>query len=195
VSAPSKKENIQSLIDWLLYLQTSGPGVDDVDSSRISINLVHHEIHDGNHYTCNTLDTSVDIATPKYVRCTAPDTPTRIHWVTEVSTDGAALVEFYEDPTINAAGTAMVEQNNDRNSGNTADLVCREDCTTQAPNNDGTLLFSRFVGGTGVGGSSTSGEFGSRQEWILDQAKEYIVKVTVGANGTQVSITNSWYEV
>lgn len=183
--------NFLSLIEWTQWLNA----IDGVDQAKIGIDLPHHEIHDGNHYTCNVVDTSVDIAAPKYIRCTAPDTTTRIHWVTEVSADGAALVEFYENPTINAAGTAMAEQNNDRNSPNTAELVCREDATTQAPNNDGTLLFSRFIGGTGVGGTSTSGEIGTRQEWILLQAGEYIIKVTVAANGTQVSITNAWYEV
>ena len=183
--------NFLSLIEWTQWLNA----IDEVDQAKIGIDLVHHEIHDGNHYTCNSIDTSVDIAAPKYIRCTAPDTTTRIHWVTEISADGAALVEFFENPTILADGNAMTEQNNDRNSLNTAELICREDCTTQAPNNDGTLLFSRFIGGTGVGGTSTSGELGTRQEWILKQAEDYITKVTVVANGTQVTINQTWYEV
>ena len=169
--------------------------VDEATTAKIGIDLVHHEIHKGNHYTCNTLDESVDIAAPKYVRCTAPDSATRIHFIAEISTDGAAKVEWFENPTILAAGDAMAENNNDRNSANIATLICREDATTQAPNNDGTLLFSRFIGGTGVGGTSTAGEFGTRQEWILKQAFDNLVKVTVAANGTQVSITLSWYEV
>jgi len=179
------------VIEYLKWLNK----IDDVDNARIGIDLVHHEIHEGNHYTCNTIDASVDIASPKYVRCLAPDTAVRIHWVTEVSTDGAALVELYENPTLLAAGTAMTEYNNDRNSLNAATVQCFFDSTTQAPDNDGTLLFSRFIGGAGVGGKSTSGEYGSRQEWILKQAYNYLIKVTVAANATQVSVTNSWYEV
>jgi len=182
------RNNVGSLIEWTRYLNA----VDPVDQAKVSIDLAHHEIHEGNHYTCNVLDEDVDIAAPKIVRCTAPNTSTRIHWVTEVSTDGAAKVEFFEEPTINVAGSDMTENNNDRNSGNAAELVCREDATTT---DDGTLLFSRFIGGTGVGGSSTSGELGTRQEWILKQGAEYITKVTVDADDTKVTINHGWYEV
>lgn len=181
-------ENLRSVIEWIRYVNA----IDEVDQAKIGIDLPHHEIHEGNHYTCNALDEDVDIASPKIIRCTTPNTSTRIHWLTEVSANGAAKVEFFENPTINAAGSAMAENNNDRNSLNTAEVICREDATTT---DDGTLLFSRFIGGTGVGGTSTSGEIGTRQEWILKQNEDYIIKVTVEANDTKVSISNTWYEV
>ena len=192
---PVKRESILSYIDWLIYLQTSGPGVDALDSTRVAIAFQHHEIHEGNHYTVSVVDLDVDIAGPKYVRITAPDSATRIHFVGVASADGAALVEFYEDPTILAAGTALTEYNNDRNSANTATATTFEDTTTQAPNNDGTLLFAGRIGGTGRAQTRIAGELANREEWILEQNEDYLVKVTVDANNTEVIIVLTWYEV
>ena len=189
------RENLTSLGDRIVWLQTAGPGVDTIDNAKVSISLTHHEIHQGRHYTVAVLDVSVDIIAPKYVRITSPDTPTRIHFVGVVSADGASLVEFYEDPTLLAAGNALIEYNNDRNSLNAATATTFEDTTTQAPNNDGTLLFAGRVGGTGVGQTRISGQLADREEWILKQNEDYLIKVTVDANATEVTIVLTWYEV
>ena len=44
---PIIKENLMSVIEWLIYLNA----IDEVDRAKISIGLEHHEIHDGNSYT------------------------------------------------------------------------------------------------------------------------------------------------
>jgi len=141
------------------------------------------------------VDTDVDIAGPKYVRITAPDTTVRIHFMGVVSADAAALVELYEDPTILAAGNALTEQNNNRNSANVATATTFEDTTTQAPNNDGTLLFAGRIGGTGLAQTRFAGNVADREEWILKQNEDYLVKVTVDADNTEVAIVLTWYEV
>jgi hypothetical protein len=195
MSSPKKKENIQALIDWIEYLQTSGPGIDSQDSARVTIAFQHHEVHEGNHYTIAVVDSDVDIAGPKYVRITAPDTSIRVHFMGVVSASAAALVEFYEDPTINSAGNALTERNNNRNSGNGATAATFEDTTTQAPNNDGTLLFAGRLGGTGLAQTRFAGNMADREEWILKQGADYLAKVTVDADNTEVVIVFTWYEV
>ena len=185
------RNNVGSLIEWNRYLNA----VDSVDQARVTIAFQHHEVHEGNHYTIAVVDADVDIAAPKYVRITAPDTATRIHFMGVVSADGASLVELYEDPTILAAGTALTERNNDRNSANAATATTFEDTTTQAPNNDGTLLFAGRIGGTGAAQTRFAGNVADREEWILKQATDYLVKVTVDADDTEVVIVLTWYEV
>ena len=59
MSEPQKRENLQSLIDWIEWLQTSGPGIDDIDSAKIMIAFQHHEVHEGNHYTVAVVDADV----------------------------------------------------------------------------------------------------------------------------------------
>jgi len=195
MSAPNKQENVRSLIDWLQYLQTSGPGIDSQESARVTIAFQHHQVHEGNHYTVAVVDTDVDIAGPKYVRITAPDTATRIHFMGVVSASAACLVEFYENPTILAAGNALTEYNNNRNSVNIATATTFEDTTTQAPNNDGTLLFAGRIGGTGLAQTRFAGSMADREEWILKQNEDYLAKVTVDADNTEVVIVFTWYEV
>jgi len=191
MTEPEIKENFRSLIDWMGYLNA----VDTINRARVTIAFQHHEVHEGNHYTVAVVDTDVDIAGPKYVRITAPDTATRIHFMGVASADGASLVEFYEDPTILAGGTALVEHNNNRNSVNVATATALEDTTTQAPNNDGTLLFAGRIGGTGLASTRFAGSVADREEWILNQGEDYLVKVTVDADNTEVAIVLTWYEV
>jgi hypothetical protein len=166
--------------------------VDDVDNTLVGIDTVHHEIHEGNHYTVTVYDNDVDIAGPKIVRITTPNTSTRIHLTTFVSADGGFLFEFYENPTLNAAGAGLTEFNNDRNSSNTATATTFEDTTTQAPNNDGTLLDAGYSGGEK---KRVSGESGTRDEFILKQDEDYLVKLTVDADNTKAVIVFKWYEV
>jgi len=168
---------------------------DSIENARVSIAFQHHEIHEGNHYTVAVVDTDVDIAGPKYVRITAPNTTKHIHLIGIVSASAACLVEFYENPTPLADGNALTEQNNDRNSANAATATTFEDTTTQAPNNDGTLLFASRIGGTGVAQTRFAGSAADREEWILKQGEDYLVKVTVDADNTEVAIVLTWYEV
>lgn len=179
------------MIEWMRHVNT----IDAVENARVTIAFQHHEVHEGKHYTVAVVDTDVDIIGPKYVRITAPDTAARIHFMGVVSADGAALVEFYEDPTILAAGTALAEQNNERNFPNAATATTFEDATTQAPNNDGTLLFAGRIGGTGVAQTRFAGSLADREEWVLKQNTDYLVKVTVDADDTEVVIVLTWYEV
>ena len=185
------RENIGSLIEWTRHLNA----IDSVENARVTIAFQHHQLHDGHHYTVATVDSDVDIAGPKYVRITAPDTTKRIHLVGIASASAACLVEFYEDPTILADGNALTEKNNDRNSANVTTATTFEDTTTQAPNNDGTLLFASRIGGTGIAQTRFAGSAADREEWILKQAATYLVKVTVDADNTEVAIVLTWYEV
>jgi len=179
------------VIEYLKYLNK----VDTIDNARIAIDLVHHEIHEGNYYSATVIDTDVDTAAPKYVRITAPNTAARIHFTGMVYATAAGLVEFYENPTLNAAGTAVTIFNNDRNSIKTATATVFYDTTTQAPNNDGTRIDAGRVGGAARPNFRIGGETARRNEWILKQAEDYILKFTPDADNTEFITVLSWYEV
>ena len=168
--------------------------VDDVDETLVTIDFVHHEIHEGNHYTSSVYDTTVDIASPKYFRLTVP-AAVYPHVIFAVSGDSGFVIQFYEDPTLDAVGSAVARINNNRSSVNTANVTVFEDSTTQAPNNDGTLLWSGIAGSGGNPTQSNSGQSGARQEFILSPSEDYLIKVTALANGTMINIQAEWYEV
>ena len=73
----------------------------------------------------------------------------------------------------------------------TSGVLVKQDCTTQAPNNDGTLKYDGFSGGEK---KRVAGESGSREEDVLKQDTEYIVKVTPDADNTEISIIIEWYK-
>ena len=159
-----------------------------------AIDSVHHEIHEGDHYTAISYDADTDIATPKRWSLVAPDTTVRCHVVFEVEVGvSGGVIEFSESPSVLAAGTAITAYNNDRNSANTATMLVNQDTTTQAPNNDGTILTSETVGSAGAQ-AKFGGTTNNRYEWILKQATTYIVKLTATANNTVSTIRVRWYE-
>lgn len=165
---------------------------DPVEPAAVIISFSHHEIHEGNMYTTSVLDLDVDIAAPKYVMIRAPNTATRIHAIFAVSSSGAALAQLFENPTVTLDGAPLVELNNERNSPNVAEAATFEDPTIAA---DGTQLFAERLGGAGTGQRTLSGSVYTREEWVLLQAEDYIVKITVDADNTEVTLSIVWYEV
>lgn len=165
--------------------------LDPVEGSLIQITNVHHAIHKETHYHACVFDGDVDIASPKYIRITTPDTAVEQHIIIDVSADGGFLFEFYENPTINAVGSSVSVFNSNRRSSNTSLTLVREDSTTQAPNNDGTRLCGGYSGGEK---KKATAEAGSRTEWILNQNEDYIIKITPDADNTRIMVNMAWYE-
>ena len=188
MSEPIPKESFQSVIEWLQYLNA----IDAVDRSKISIDLAHHKIHEGKFFTFVVIDTDVDIAGPKYVRITAPDTTTRIHFTGQVYVTASSLIELYENPTLDAPGDALTIYNNERNSATNATATAFEDTTTT---NDGTRIDAGRAGGAARPNFRIGGETARRNEWVLKQGEDYLIKVTPDADNTEVVISITWYEV
>ena len=178
----------------MTLVDSAGSALKTDDEELVTIDKVHYEIHEGEHYTAIVADGDVDIASPKYISLTAPNTATRIHLFFTVSADNGFLLQLYENPTLNAAGSAVAAYNNDRNSVNAATLVLKEDCTTQAPNNDGTLIMAQYAGGGTNPAARSSGTGASRSEWILAQAEEYIIKITTSVDNSKANALFEWYE-
>ena len=157
------------------------------------IHFEHHEIHEGNHYACQDYDGDVDTGAAKYWLVKTPNTTTRIHLIFKTILSKNGTVEFFENPTITDNGSALTACNNDRNSANTATLLCYYDPTVT---DDGTRLNVNVMGtdGTGVAGSS-GGNTQREDEFVLKQNEDYIIKVTVENNDTRASNCLKWYEL
>lgn len=167
------------------------PNVDHITDALITVDHPHHEIHEGDHFFVNNYDSDVDTATPKYYRLTTPDTTKWGHLVLSYSSTGAGLWEFFENPTLNAVGTALTAFNNNRNSSNTAGITAFQDTTTTS---DGTLLWTDKTGADGIGGTKSASTSGREMELILKQNEDYILKFTPDANDAKVVVQLSWYE-
>ena len=163
----------------------------DLAGSLVNIPIEHHEVHDGKYFTVTDYDNDVDTAAPKYWRITAPNTTTRIHCTIVIYVSAAGLVQFYENPTISGAGTALTAYNNDRNSTNAATATTFKDTTTSG---DGTLLEQAYLG-TSNNRTKVGGDARQATEFILKQNEDYVVKFTPAANDAQAVVAIEWYEL
>lgn len=162
--------------------------LDTIDGAQIGIDLAHHEVHEGNSFTTSDIDANVQVAAPKYWLIRIPDN-VEFHTKISVESDTGALLEFFENPTINADGVVVPFYNNNRNSSKTTTMVCYRNPTAGA---DGTRL---QVSRVGAGRDKKLGGVGRTQfEWILKSGEEYIIKITVDANGAEVTFTMDGYQ-
>jgi len=178
--------DVVSIGDGVIVLE-----LDHVESAVPTIEFEHHMVHDGYSYSVSDHDSSVDIASPKYWHIITPNTAKRCHVKIAVISDHAALVEFFENPTTTANGTALAAYNNDRNSINATTMSFYYDPTVTA---DGTRLVVEYIGTynpkTRIGGSSRA-----ETEFILKQNEQYLVKVTPENDNTKVTVQIEFYEV
>ncbi len=164
----------------------------DISKAAIGINLEHTRVHEGLAYTAVHYDSDVDIAIPKWIAFTTPDTSVRAHMKIQIDGSGEYVMALYETVTDDWDGAAVVAINNKRDSSNTSALVFKVDSGTQV-SAGGTTLFQQVSGAnnnkTKVGGTARNGA-----EWILAQNTKYAVEITVTANATKVSVVFEWYE-
>ena len=152
-----------------------------------TMEIEHVEIHEGEHFFVSDIDTDID--TTKYWRITAADHPDVPHFIFTVSLKNAGLVQFYENPAIDAAGTALPSFNNHRNVADTAGATAFKDTTTTS---DGTLLLSIRLAAGDLGKSG--GIIERNNEIILKQNEDYIIKVTTDAINNEGTLLMEWYE-
>lgn len=191
---------ISSLRAMLVDIDGLPMELDSIASGRptygyqVFVEVEHHKIHEGAHFTKQLCDYEVDIASPKYVLLRAPDTATRIHQNMEVSASGAINIQLFEDPSLNSDGTPLVVYNNDRNSLLTPEMLLFEDPDVLSDGIDD--IVTHCVGTPGIGAAfSIGGNSRRERELIFKQNTDYVVKVTPDANDTIVSICVEWYEV
>ena len=164
---------------------------DGVDDSLVTIDLAHHKVHEGEYFTCSDSATiNAGAANRKVWRFTTPDSAVRAHFMVVFYSDLAGVLTFAENPTLNAAGSALARLNNDRNSGGVAAVTAFKDTTLTA---EGTILNTVIIGTdnpkTQIGGNA---RFSS--EFILKQNEDYTLVFVASNNATTISMVAEWYE-
>ena len=154
--------------------------------------MEHHKIHEGDHYTCQEDDQDVDAV--KYFLLKAPDTATRVHYIFNMRSSLNGTIEFFESPTVTASGTTLTTYNNDRNSGNTAELLIFEDPTISAEGSSRLLV--NIIGSDGLNPNGSDGGITNRTtEQILGQGLYYLIVYTPESSDQRINMCSEWYEV
>lgn len=195
-NAKAIKVDTAGLVGATIYGNTSDtttqvPRIDASTHSIQTIEYEHHEIHSGSHFIYYDYDSDVDTAAPKYYRITTPDTTKWAHIQFVLQSEGAGTWQLFENPTVNAPGTAATAVNNNRNSATAATLVIATDPTSTA---DGTQIKVWRTGSGTTGPSRAVGESRSAVELILKQNEDYFLKFTPDADNCKTKVEMLWYE-
>ena len=175
-----------------IMLGGMGSGVDDIDDALTTIELPHHEVHEGNHYTATDSATiNAGVLNRKVWRFTTPNNATQCHLILTFTSSLSGLLTFNENPTLNVAGAGLTEINNNRNSVKTAQLTAFKDTTLTG---DGTPL-SVLVIGTSAPATRIGGIGRISTEWILKMNEDYVLIFQADNANTLISVVAEWYEV
>lgn len=159
------------------------------------IDYEHNEIHSGDSYEYSevrdqTQDHVYDI------QITTPNTTKWVHMTIEFDTESETDWYFYENVTINVAGTATVPVNHDRNSTNTSGLTVKviTNTTTANANSDTAVAgATTLMHGISGAGKKQGGQGGARHEFVLKQNEDYSLRFIATAAG-YVNFHLDWYE-
>jgi hypothetical protein len=172
-------------------------GVDEDTHSLVTIDVPHHEIHEGESFTVshtvtgkNDGETGVVV-----VLTTTKDCHVLFNW----AASGAAYAKIFEGPTItdNSGTNGVSVFNRDRNSTNTSTVkdnatsrAFNKVCTDPTVSATGTVIFTEFAGAAKAFG----GLGRNNNEFILAQNTEYAFVVESDAAGLTLNMILDWYE-
>ena len=171
--------------------------VDTMTGALSTIDIAHHEIHEGETYQISHQGVKNDGQTiSAYLQ--TPNINTWAHILLNWSSGGAAFGRIYEAPTITAnTGTSAVAYNRNRNSANTsmvlnnATVPVAGACSTDATKTgDGTIIYTEYAGAGKQEGAMARED----HEFILKQNTKYLFEVESDAAGIQLSLNITWYE-
>lgn len=165
---------------------------DEVTGAALTIDIVHHEVHEGEMFHAAYTNGSVsNTANADFQLTTGADK--EAHSTFEVFAGGQVTVYLYEAPTT-SGGTAIAAYNMKRISTNTPTATCVHTPTVSSvgtvPLVNGRILPGGTSPTTRVGGGLRVGV-----EWILKPSTKYLLRATNTSGGTiAVNIVLEWYE-
>ena len=163
--------------------------VDPVAKALVTIDTVHNWIHEGVVYTATELNLTLGAAASIDLLLRVP-AATFIHFGADIAVGANASLEFFEDPTSSADGSAVLRINRNRASSNTAAMLVFEGPTITGT---GTELGTGLIPG-GTGGNANGGTAVSQMEWILTEG-DYLVRLTnISGSAAANSVALHWYE-
>ena len=182
---------VYALTDAMVIASADGTmiaGLDEITSALIGIDVVHHEVHEGEMFTVYLVD--INLADDGTLMIRLQSTTKWPHITFTGACGGNATLELIENPTINVAGGALAERNNKRAGGETPTVTAFSDPTIAG----GTVLVNAVIPG-GTGGNSSGGFQRPDTEWIGERGEDYVVRLTnIAGNAQPASLVVNWYE-
>lgn len=182
MSAPEVNESLKSLIDTLNWIVERDP----IGHAPAVFTYEHHQIHEGNLFTGGTLTTINGTLGFHFIA--GPSL--RPHFVHGFNLSGQGSLHLYQNPTIGTLGNIIDVWNHLMGDAGTATMIMY---ASPAVADVGTWRTTKIAGGTGVGGSSQSGE-GERVKEIVFAADQEWLAVAETDGELVLTYEATWYE-
>lgn len=165
---------------------------DDTTGAPIFMDVVHHEVHEGEMFHAAYTNGSVANGASLDMMLTTGAKEAHTSW--EEVAGGLVTVYLYEGVTTSAEGTAVTAYNMHRGKVNTPTGTVTHTPTVTATGTTALINGRILPGGTSpqtrVGGGIRSGS-----EWILEPSTKYLMRVTNGSGAAiAVNVVLEWYE-
>jgi len=167
--------------------------IDSLFSAPLSIDIAHHEVHEGAMFSAFISDASAADTEQIQVMITTPNTTELAHVVWEHYSSGQATVTLKSGITYSAGGSAFTPINRNRGSSHTSA------CTVKTGSDGGADLIT-YTGGTTAwsaiygSGRLQGGSSRETSEWILAPNTTNIIEVTSNTTSLIISLGVIWYE-
>jgi len=170
---------------WKIYRQD----IDQKTFSQCTLDILHHEIHEGDHYETTYIET-VGASTAVTCMITAPGT-SETHIVFDVESSNSGTFTWSEAPNA-TAGSAITAYGNNRIASTTVETVVVSGITYTSA---GSILKNVLLGGSTRGNRSVGGSQSGRREWILNNSTKYLIRFVADNASTKVVMNTAFYEV
>jgi hypothetical protein len=176
---------------------------DNSTNKLVTVEYEHHELHDGNMFSCHYIQSVTDTNDRSVIAFTTP-ADKEVHMIIHASASAAASLIVLEGAVGTSAGaTDLTVYNRDRNSTNTSLLtsidgttgaVSYYTLTTDTAITGGTELYSEYIG-AGKTGQAAAGSSRGTNEWILKKSTVYDFELkSLDANDNSHNLELVWYE-
>lgn len=165
--------------------------VDTNSGHLIAMSEIHARIHEGTMFSVDQVDTALaDTASLTYLISTSASQSAHLRVLAALG--GDARLQFFENPTVTMAGSAVTPINRNRFSSNVAASTVTTGPTVSS---DGTELLDIILPG-GSGFFLSPGSSGNAfEEYILKLDEDYLARVTnISGSAQPASLQLDFYE-
>lgn len=166
-----------------------GLTTDEETGALVTIESVHHEVHEGRYFTSTYVNTSIGNNGTVDIRIVVKTS--ELHYVAEVKAGGLCTIDFYEGSNL-SGGTALATINHYRGRGDAnADYTVFHTPVVTAV---GTKILQKIIASGSSPQTRIGGELRQTDEFILSPNTTYLLRVTnLSGASTPVGIVISGY--
>lgn len=176
------------------------------EASQWRLNLEHHEVHAGDHYTAFIVDEVMSDGEVIVIDFKTPNTNKVVHLITIFTATIAGHIDILEAGTWTRGSISTINIiNSNRNSSNTSGILQNGAQTVFTANSklhgvfaalqslaNTTNVFQQFL--LAAGGAKEGGKDRGTEEVVLKKNTTYVIRFTADGNSNGGAIRLSWYE-